>query len=160
MAVKRGTSATNALRARVLRASAPIALAGSLTGLLACTPSSVEAGYSYRSPGYTAYVVPADIYAYPNVIYQGRPTYLVEDRWYYEGPRGWVALLWEPPDLARFRRDYPRTRVYAPAYPYAYPPPYAAPPPFYAAPGYPRVTPRAPEPYQAPVERRRRYYPR
>jgi hypothetical protein len=72
------------------------------------------AGCSTRSPavgGYaTAYApeVPAGVYGYPHVWFDGGYAYLVGDRWYYpmRGTTRWVVLRAEPPELYRYRYTY------------------------------------------------------
>ncbi|KYF74783.1 hypothetical protein BE17_37835 [Sorangium cellulosum] len=49
------------------------------------------------------------IYAYPHVHYHGGDAYLVGDRWYYDGPSGWVVFRSEPRALAE-HRIYIRSR--------------------------------------------------
>jgi hypothetical protein len=80
--------------------------------------------------------VPADIYAYPHVSYEGSYAYLVGDRWYYPSGGGWVVLQDEPRELYRYRSTNVRRappaygpgnepREYAPPAQsqYGYPPP-------------------------------------
>lgn len=81
-------------------------------------------------------VVPVEIETYPRVYYGGVYVYLVGDRWYYRGSRGWVVFREEPRELYRYRTSLPPERRVR----------RSAPPP--------RSYPRAPE------ERGRRYYPR
>ena len=117
-------------------AAAPSAGAVLLGGLLSagCT-ASVGGELVYGHPVYPVEVAPVEIATYPRVYYHGGYAYLVEDRWYYRGPRGWVVFREEPRELYRYRASLPpehRAR--------------RAPPP--------RARPTAPQ------EQRRRYYPR
>ncbi len=66
-----------------------------------------------------------DAYAYdtyPSYVYNGRTVFLVGDRWYFQGDRGWAYYSNEPPGLWAYRRDY-----YG-SYGYARTPRYGAPP--------------------------------
>lgn len=89
----------------------------------------------YGHPVYVAETVPVELETYPRVYYRGGYAYLAEDRWYYQGPRGWVIFREEPRELYRYRTALPREHRAR-----------RAPPP--------RVRPTAPR------EERRRYYPR
>lgn len=65
------------------------------------------------------------IYAYdtyPRYTYDGQVVFLVGDRWYFQGDRGWAYYSSEPPGLWAYRRDY-----YG-RYGYAQTPRYGAPP--------------------------------
>lgn len=107
-----------------------------LSGLASagCT-ATVGGELVYGHPVYEAEVVPVEIETYPRVYYGGGYAYLVEDRWYYQGPRGWVIFREEPRELYRYRSSLPREHRAR-----------RAPPP--------RARPRAPQ------EQQRRYYPR
>jgi hypothetical protein len=107
-----------------------MALALAATSCAACTARV----YPATVAGYEAvYVdtVPVDIYAYPHVWYGGGYAYLVDNRWYYPGERGWVVLRSEPPELLHYRSQhvqrappaYDYSRQYAPPAHYSYPPP-------------------------------------
>jgi hypothetical protein len=59
-----------------------------------------------------------EIETYPMVMYAGRPSYWVDGRWYYRGPRGWAYYRNEPRGIVTQRveleRRYPdRFRVNA-----------------------------------------------
>ena len=56
--------------------------------------------------------VPADIYGYPHVYYDGGYAYLVGDQWYYPYAGRWVVLRSEPPALYQYRVGYARGRYY------------------------------------------------
>lgn len=113
-----------------------------------CAPACVvrargEEAVVYGHPAVYVDTAPPDVYVYPRQEYRGGYAYLVDGRWYYETPRGWVIFRDTPRELEA-RRVYtvrgthhhaPPARVYeerrVPAY----------------------TAPRA------PVERGRRYYP-
>jgi hypothetical protein len=46
----------------------------------------------------------ADIEAYPQVVYEGRPVYLYNNHWYYRNGNRWSYYRNEPPVLERHRR--------------------------------------------------------
>src|SRR5690348_3632066 len=95
----------------------PFALAILLAASMTACAAEV---YPPTAPGYaTLYAgdVPADIYDYPHVAYEGGVAYLVADTWYYPTARGWVRLRHESPELARYRaynRGYVRPAPPAP----------------------------------------------
>lgn len=62
-----------------------------------------------------------DYETYPTYVYEGRTVYLVGDRWYFRGPRGWAYYRDEPEALRFHRHEYHTRRGYAP-------PAYGAPP--------------------------------
>jgi hypothetical protein len=82
-----------------------------------------------------AQTVPANVYSYPHVWYDGGYAYLVGDLWYYPSTSGWVVLRREPPELYRYRSAYGYPgpgydgRTYRQAAPPAYTAPYGYPPP-------------------------------
>jgi hypothetical protein len=86
----------------------------------------------------TAYAdsVPPDIYAYPHVWFSGGYAYMVGDNWYYPNRGRWVRLRREPPELRRYRAQYPAMR----------PGPGTAPPATRNVPAFPAG--RAPAPVQ------------
>jgi hypothetical protein len=90
-----------AARTALLAALAAPAILGLPACLVASEPPFVG-GYA------TVYAsaVPADIYAYPHVWYEGGYAYLVGERWYYPSSGGWVVLRGEPAPLFRFRQVY------------------------------------------------------
>jgi hypothetical protein len=49
-----------------------------------------------------------EIESYPTVVYAGRPTYWVDGRWYYRGPRGWAYYRSEPSGLVTHRVEFER----------------------------------------------------
>jgi hypothetical protein len=49
-----------------------------------------------------------EIETYPMVMYAGRPSYWVDGRWYYRGPRGWAYYRSEPRGLVTHRVDLER----------------------------------------------------
>jgi hypothetical protein len=73
--------------------------------------------------------VPADIYAYPHVVFGGSYVYLVNGYWYRPTAQGWVVFRREPAELAQARvRIYASPRAVPPRGPqFGYPAP--APPP-------------------------------
>ena len=82
-----------------------IAVLAALATLPACAfraEPPVVGGYA------TVYAdtVPADIYGYPHVWYEGGYAYLVGDRWFYPSTSGWVVLRGEPAPLYRYRAYY------------------------------------------------------
>ena len=69
---------------------------------------SLASGCGYEEPvGYaTVTSVPANIGTYPNVVYEGHPTYYYGNRWWYRGGDGrWLYYRNEPAALYR-RRTY------------------------------------------------------
>jgi hypothetical protein len=112
---------------RPLGSIALVAMLGSMTACAADVYPPTVGGYE------TAYAgdVPADVYEYPHVAYEGGNAYLVGDRWYYPTARGWVRLHHESPELARYRAEHrgfvrpaAPAEMQRPAPPgYAYPPP-------------------------------------
>ena len=75
--------------------------AASLAGCAVSTRPATYGGFrvSYASP-------PPAVYEYPSVTYGGAPAYLVDGRWYYPSPSGWVVFRSEPSPLTRYRLDY------------------------------------------------------
>jgi hypothetical protein len=55
--------------------------------------------------------VPADVRSYPRVHYRGADAYLVNGRWYYAAPQGWVVFREEPRELARYRTELTTPRL-------------------------------------------------
>ena len=82
-----------------------MAVAGAL-GLPACETEVAPAPYVGGAATVYATTVPADIELYPHVWYDGGYTYLVGDRWYHAGPRGWVVLRGEPEPLYRYHATW------------------------------------------------------
>jgi hypothetical protein len=68
-----------------------------------------------------ASVVPRDIWAYPHVLYGESYAYLVDGRWYYPTPDGWMVFRREPIELSRQRTQIGEQRYRTPIYP-SYPP--------------------------------------
>lgn len=63
-----------------------------------------ELGITYRESALApAPWVPEDIWAYPHVVYGGSYVYLVDGRWYYPTPSGWMMFRREPVELSRQR---------------------------------------------------------
>jgi hypothetical protein len=87
---------------RIARASIVVALALAVATLIGCEIGAPEpvcvGGYSavFATP-------PADVYLYPRASFAGRNAFWVHDRWFYDGPQGWVIFRQEPPPLQRFR---------------------------------------------------------
>jgi hypothetical protein len=82
-----------------------------LFGPLSCMASAhVRTGVVYDEPVVYVERAPARIRYYPRYYYRGRPAYLVQNRWYYDTPRGWVVFREEPRELQRFRRDRVESR--------------------------------------------------
>ncbi len=75
---------------------------GSMTACAADVYPPTVGGYATVSAG----DVPADVYAYPHLAYDGGNAYLVSGTWYYPTARGWVRLRHESPELARFRWEH------------------------------------------------------
>ena len=90
---------------------AALALAAAL-GATGCeatfTPANPVVPYRGGRLLAPAEVVPADIWAYPHVVFGGRPVYLVDGLWYAPTSRGWMIYRREPVELSR-----ERTRIYA-----------------------------------------------
>jgi len=61
----------------------------------------------YGYPVYPVAAAPVEVATYPRVYYGGSYAYLVEDRWYYQSPRGWVVFREEPRELYRYRTALP-----------------------------------------------------
>lgn len=94
---------SNPLRARLagpLVAGAIGLLAGGCTGTI-----GAEGAVVYGYPVVRAEVVPVAITAYPRVYYRGSWAYLVDGRWYYQTPRGYVVFREEPRELRRYREQ-------------------------------------------------------
>jgi hypothetical protein len=93
---------------RRLALSAPLTLLAALASVPALSGCAVRASPPVVGGYATVYAdgVPADIYAYPHVWYDGGYAYLVNDRWYYPYGGGWVVLRHEPAELYGYRRDY------------------------------------------------------
>jgi hypothetical protein len=73
-----------------------------LSASLACGGAELRSGVVYDHPVY--YVdEPHGVSGYPSAQYRGRPAYLVDDRWYYSTPKGWVVFREEPRELRAFR---------------------------------------------------------
>jgi hypothetical protein len=110
-----------------------IAVLAALASLPACAIRAappIVGGYAT----FYAQTVPANIYAYPHVWYEGGYAYLVGDRWFYPSSGGWVVLRGEPAPLYRFRAYYgprgvpPSGRTIRQAAPPAYPGGFQPPP--------------------------------
>jgi hypothetical protein len=88
--------------ARVLARLVTAAALAALPGCLVASEPPAVGGFA------TVYAqsVPADIYGYPHVWYEGGYAYLVGDRWYYPSSGGWVILRGEPAPLYRYRQAY------------------------------------------------------
>jgi len=96
-----------------------VVLACGAVGCVATAGVETEVVYGY--PVVAVAAAPVNIHAYPRVDFRGDYAYLVGERWYYRGPRGWVVFRKEPVELARSRvyiterhsvRDRPRPRYY------------------------------------------------
>jgi hypothetical protein len=121
------------MRLALAPSSGTIVVLAALATLPACALTAeppIVGGYAT----FYAQTVPADIYAYPHVWYEGGYAYLVGDRWFYPSSSGWVVLRSEPAPLFRYRTFYGARGVPAwgravrqPAPP-AYPP-FRGPPP-------------------------------
>ena len=61
-----------------------------------------------------AEVVPPDVWSYPHVYYDGAWVYLVDGRWYYPPPIGWMLYRREPVELYRQRTVIGERRYRAP----------------------------------------------
>ena len=97
------------------------------------TFTPVEPGFAVVGGGVVApaTLVPADVWTYPRVYFDGGYVYLVNGLWYQPTPRGWVVYRREPVELARQRTRIdaaPRSRALPRAPAYAYPPPRRPPP--------------------------------
>lgn len=134
------------------------ALAGIAGALLAVAGGGCVLHAHPEPVGYAEVTsAPADIEAYPSVVYDGRPTYLYQNRWYYRNGDRWGYYREEPPVL----REH-RVRIYGqPAYGAPYGTPYA---PSYSSPSYSPAYPRGggwqgrppPRPHEEHEEREHR----
>ena len=101
-----------------------------MTSVLALPAYGCVAGVVAEPEYAVATDAPADIETYPSVVYEGRPVYFVNDRWYYRQGPEWVYYRREPAPLYR-QRDYvrqaPRARPRVEARPEVRRPEYAAP---------------------------------
>jgi len=61
--------------------------------------------------------VPAEIWAYPHVVYGGSYAYLVDGAWYYPTPSGWMIFRREPVELSRQRTRLGQGRTPSYGYP-------------------------------------------
>lgn len=76
----------------------------STTALLGCAGSTqLRGGLVFDYPVYYLDRPPPRIERHRVAYYRGRPAYLVEGRWYYSSPRGWVVFRREPQELRRVR---------------------------------------------------------
>lgn len=71
-------------------------------------PAYVEPVYGQAV--YAVEAPPRDVRVYPRYNYHGSAVYLVEDRWYHRGPRGWVVFREEPQELRRHRETLHSSR--------------------------------------------------
>jgi hypothetical protein len=81
-----------------------VALVSSLA-LSACVMGGCAAEVSAQpDPVYvTADTVPVNVETSPSVVYEGHPTYFVNNRWYYRNGSSWVYYRHEPQELVRQR---------------------------------------------------------
>ena len=79
----------------LLLGAAPLGCAGS---------AQLRAGVLYEQPVYYVDAPPPHVYRYPSAHYHGRPAYLVDGRWYYSSPGGWVVFREEPRELRVYRQ--------------------------------------------------------
>jgi hypothetical protein len=95
------------MRPLLARSFGTIAVLAAFASLSAC---AIRAAPPFVGGYATVYAdtVPADIYAYPHVWYEGGYAYLVGERWYYPSSSGWVVLRSEPAPLFRYRSYYVR----------------------------------------------------
>ncbi|HTV21279.1 MAG TPA: hypothetical protein VMG12_21480 [Polyangiaceae bacterium] len=87
-------------------ASASVGCAGS---------TQLRGGLVFDYPVYYLDAPPPRVHRYPSAYYRGRPAYLVDGRWYYSTPRGWVVFRREPRELRDYRearRGEPTERRY------------------------------------------------
>jgi hypothetical protein len=97
--------ATYFCRAAKARALA-VALCSTLlaTASLGCAGGTqLRGGIVFDHPVYYVDRPPPRLRRRPIAYYHGRPAYLVEGRWYYSSPRGWVVFRREPRELRRVR---------------------------------------------------------
>lgn len=63
----------------------------------------------YDEPVVEIEAAPVVIHRAPRYVYRNRTVFLVNGRWYAQGPRGrWVTYRSEPRELARYRSEYAR----------------------------------------------------
>lgn len=77
---------------------------------LACGGSQLRTGVVHDYPVYYVDGPPHRLRNYPSASYHGRPAYLVDGRWYYSTPRGWVYFRDEPRELRLYRERTVRAR--------------------------------------------------
>ncbi len=97
----------NRIAACTLGAVALVGATGCTATLTARTP---QPHVLYDYPVVYVDSAPSDVYDSPQVVYNGRPAYLVGSRWYYPADGGWVYFDREPRELrrARVQRSYAR----------------------------------------------------
>lgn len=99
-----------------------------LAAAAALTVMGCEATIHPASPFAVAYaegdwlvradIVPPNIWAYPHVAYGASYVYLVDGRWYYPTPDGWMIFRREPIELSRQRTLMGQGRYRAPYHGY------------------------------------------
>jgi hypothetical protein len=89
-------------RLLVLAAAACVASAASI-GCSAYVEPEEPVGYAEITYA-PAPVAETDVYAYPNVVYEGHPTYLIDGRWWYRDGGRWAYYHRPPPQLERQRQ--------------------------------------------------------
>lgn len=100
-------------RARPLYALLCAGALASVTGCAATvTARPARPAVIYDYPVVYVEELPPRIYDSPSAYFRGHPAYLVNGRWYYESPDGWVYFRDEPRELrqARVTRRYERVR--------------------------------------------------
>jgi hypothetical protein len=82
-----------------------LGLGAGLPGCVAHAQGELVSEYPSQYVYPTEYVaeVPARIEYYPHTYYQGRPAYLVGERWYYHTRERWVVFREEPAHLREYR---------------------------------------------------------
>ena len=68
--------------------------------------------HDYQTASYAETTsAPVAIEKSPSVSYEGRPVYLVEDKWYFREGSQWRYFLEEPPPLRKRREQWQRGEV-------------------------------------------------
>lgn len=97
------------IAACTLCVAALVSATGCTATLTARTPARAQVLYDY--PVVYVESAPSEVYDSPQVVYNGRPAYLVGARWYYPSDAGWVYFEREPRELRRARVQRSYTRV-------------------------------------------------
>lgn len=91
---------------RTTALSTLVATIGLAASSIACTVHTAPEPYATT----VVTSAPVDYESYPSTEYEGRPVYLVDDRWYYQDGPTWVYYRDEPEPLRHYRASHPERR--------------------------------------------------